>query len=59
VTPAGEALGPGDAIVVPAGGPIQLANLGDGPAELYVAITAGFTGTMARRHHHHPTLGAH
>jgi mannose-6-phosphate isomerase-like protein (cupin superfamily) len=46
VTPDGEKLGPGDAIVVPAGEPIQLSNLGDNPAELYVAITAGFTGTM-------------
>lgn len=47
VTPDGEKLGPGDAIVVPAGEPIQLSNLGDTPAELYVAITAGFTGTLA------------
>jgi mannose-6-phosphate isomerase-like protein (cupin superfamily) len=46
VTPDGEKLGPGDAIVVPAGEPIQLSNLGDTPAELYVAITAGFTGTL-------------
>jgi mannose-6-phosphate isomerase-like protein (cupin superfamily) len=46
VTPDGETLGPGDAIVVPAGEPIQLSNLGDTPAELYVAITAGFTGTL-------------
>jgi mannose-6-phosphate isomerase-like protein (cupin superfamily) len=47
VTPDGETLGPGDAIVVPAGEPIQLSNLGDTQAELYVAITAGFTGTLA------------
>jgi mannose-6-phosphate isomerase-like protein (cupin superfamily) len=47
VTPDGEKLGPGDAIVVPAGEPIQLSNLGDTPAEIYVAITAGFTGTLA------------
>lgn len=46
ITPEGEKLGPGDAIVVPAGEPIQLSNLGDTPAELYVAITAGFTGTL-------------
>jgi mannose-6-phosphate isomerase-like protein (cupin superfamily) len=45
-TPDGEKLGPGDAMVVPAGEPIQLSNLGDTPAELYVAITAGFTGTL-------------
>ncbi|WP_433160606.1 cupin domain-containing protein [Kribbella sp. CA-247076] len=47
VTPDGEKLGPGDAVVVPAGEPIRLTNLGAEPAELYVAITAGFTGTMA------------
>ena len=47
ITPDGEKLGPGDAAVVPAGEPIQLSNLGDSVAELYVAITAGFTGTMA------------
>jgi mannose-6-phosphate isomerase-like protein (cupin superfamily) len=46
ITPDGEKLGPGDAVVVPAGEPIQLSNLGDTPAELYVAITAGFTGTL-------------
>jgi mannose-6-phosphate isomerase-like protein (cupin superfamily) len=46
VTADGEKLGAGDAMVVPAGEPIQLSNLGDTPAELYVAITAGFTGTM-------------
>jgi mannose-6-phosphate isomerase-like protein (cupin superfamily) len=47
VTPDGDKLGPGDAVVVPAGEPIALTNLGEGKAELYVAITAGFTGTMA------------
>jgi mannose-6-phosphate isomerase-like protein (cupin superfamily) len=47
VTPDGEKLEPGDAVVVTAGEPIQLTNLGDGVAELHVAITAGFTGTMA------------
>jgi mannose-6-phosphate isomerase-like protein (cupin superfamily) len=47
LTPDGEKLGPGDAVVVPAGEPIQLSNLGETTAELYVAITAGFTGTMA------------
>lgn len=46
-TPGGETLGAGDAVVVPAGSPIQLVNLGDAPAELYVAIRSGFTGTMA------------
>jgi len=47
ITPDGERLGPGGALVVPAGEPIQLSNLGGTTAELYVAITAGFTGTMA------------
>lgn len=46
-TPGGEPLGPGDAVVVPAGSPIQLVNLGDSPAELHVAIRAGFTATTA------------
>ena len=45
--PGGDALGPGDAVVVPAGAPIQLSNAGDGPAEAFVAITAGFTATTA------------
>lgn len=47
VTPDGEKLGPGDAIVVLAGEPIQLGNVGETTAELYVAIKSGFTGTMA------------
>jgi mannose-6-phosphate isomerase-like protein (cupin superfamily) len=47
VTPGGEVLRAGDAAVVPAGEPIQLVNAGDTPAEVYVAIAAGFTGTMA------------
>jgi mannose-6-phosphate isomerase-like protein (cupin superfamily) len=47
VTADGDKLGPGDAVVVRAGEPVQLANLGETKAELYVAITAGFTGTMA------------
>jgi mannose-6-phosphate isomerase-like protein (cupin superfamily) len=47
LTPDGEKLGPGDAAVVPAGEEIQLCNVGGTDAELYVAITAGFTGTMA------------
>lgn len=47
VTADGDKLGPGDAVVVRAGEPVQLANLGEATAELYVAITAGFTGTMA------------
>jgi mannose-6-phosphate isomerase-like protein (cupin superfamily) len=47
LTPDGEKLGAGDAAVVPAGEAIQIRNLGETEAELYVAITAGFTGTMA------------
>ena len=43
----GEDLGPGDVAIVPAGAPIQLVNAGHTPAELYVAIRAGFTGTLA------------
>src|SRR3712207_2406616 len=43
LTPGGDVLGPGDALVVPAGSPIQLANPGDEPAEAYVAIRAGFS----------------
>lgn len=42
-----EKLGPGDALVVPAGEPIALANLGEDKAELIVAVAAGFTGFMA------------
>ena len=47
ITPDGEKLGPGGAVVVPAGEPISLTNLGEGKAELYIAITAGFTGYLA------------
>ena len=37
----------GDVAVVPAGEPIRLANPGDVPARVHVAITAGFTATAA------------
>lgn len=47
VTPGGPQLGPGDAVVVPAENPIAVVNTGAEPAELYVAIRAGFVGTMA------------
>jgi mannose-6-phosphate isomerase-like protein (cupin superfamily) len=47
LTAGGELLGPGDAAVVPAGSPIEVANPGDEPAQAYVAIRAGFTATMA------------
>ncbi|MEU8221001.1 cupin domain-containing protein [Kribbella sp. NPDC048915] len=43
----GDKLGPGDAVVVTAGEPIALTNLGEDNAELIVAITAGFTGYLA------------
>src|SRR4051794_31500805 len=47
ITPDGEKLPAGDSLIVPAGEPISLTNLGEGHAELQVVITAGFTGTMA------------
>jgi mannose-6-phosphate isomerase-like protein (cupin superfamily) len=47
LTPDGDKLGPGDAVVVPAGELISLSNLGEVKAELIVAVTAGFTGYMA------------
>jgi mannose-6-phosphate isomerase-like protein (cupin superfamily) len=40
-------LDPGDVLVVPAGEPIDVSNPGDTPAEVMVAISAGFTATMA------------
>lgn len=43
----GDPLGPGDAVVVPAGGDIALSNRGGTPAEVVVAVPAGFTATMA------------
>ncbi|MDX6246883.1 MAG: hypothetical protein QOF10_243 [Kribbellaceae bacterium] len=54
VTPDGDKLGPGDAVVVLAGEPIQLSNLGETTAELYVAITAGFTAILADGTHLQP-----
>ncbi|MGW0245720.1 cupin domain-containing protein [Nocardia goodfellowii] len=42
----GQLLGPGDALVVPAGGPIAVGNPGDEPAVAHVAIAAGFQATM-------------
>lgn len=41
----GDVIAAGDASVVPAGTPIQLANAGEGEAELIVSIPAGFTAT--------------
>jgi mannose-6-phosphate isomerase-like protein (cupin superfamily) len=46
VTPDGDPLGPGDAVVVPAGSPIRLANPAAQRAEAIVAIRAGFTAAM-------------
>ena len=43
VTPDGDELHAGDAAIVPAGQPIAVSNLGDTPAEVHVAITAGFS----------------
>jgi mannose-6-phosphate isomerase-like protein (cupin superfamily) len=47
LTPEGAELAAGEAAIVPAGSPIQLANAGEGPAVLHVAIQAGFAATMA------------
>jgi mannose-6-phosphate isomerase-like protein (cupin superfamily) len=46
LTPHGAELRAGDAAIVPAGSPIQLANTGAGPAVLHVAVQAGFSATM-------------
>jgi len=45
--PDGEPVAAGDVAVVPAGQPIQVANVGEGDAEVIVAITAGFTASAA------------
>ena len=42
-----ETLGPGDAVVVPAGEEIQVSNPGAEPAEVIVAIPAGFSAIGA------------
>jgi mannose-6-phosphate isomerase-like protein (cupin superfamily) len=47
LSPDSEPVAAGDVAVVPAGTPIQVANVGDGPAEVIVAIAAGFSATMA------------
>ena len=46
VTEGGETLRAGDAVTVPAGELIAVSNETDEPAEMYVAISAGFTATM-------------
>jgi|SRR5664279_4952517 mannose-6-phosphate isomerase-like protein (cupin superfamily) len=45
--PGGTIARAGDAVVVPAGSSIQLANPGSEPAEVYVAVRAGFTASAA------------
>jgi len=45
--PEAEVVAAGDTAVVPAGAPIQLSNAGDGPAEVVVAIRAGFAARTA------------
>ena len=47
LTPEGAELKAGDAAIVAAGSPIQLANDTEGPAVRHVAIQAGFSATMA------------
>jgi mannose-6-phosphate isomerase-like protein (cupin superfamily) len=47
VTPDGPEVHAGDAVVVPAGSPIQLGNPTDVTAEAFVAIRAGFTAVGA------------
>lgn len=41
-----ERLGPGDAVVVPAGGELQAGNEGSVAAMAWVTTSAGFTATM-------------
>jgi len=45
ISPGGPVLEAGDAVVVPAGSPIQLENPADVPAQVFVAIPSGFTAT--------------
>ena len=45
--PDAEPVSAGDAAVVPAGTPIQVANVGEGEAEVIVAIAARFTASAA------------
>jgi mannose-6-phosphate isomerase-like protein (cupin superfamily) len=47
LTPDAEALNAGDVAVAPAATPIQLCNPRDEPAEVYVAIRAGFVARTA------------
>jgi mannose-6-phosphate isomerase-like protein (cupin superfamily) len=47
LSPDGGSVAAGDVAVVPAGTPIRVANVGDGQAEVVVAIAAGFTASAA------------
>lgn len=47
LAPDGDVASVGDAVVVPAGEPIQLDNAGEGVAVVHVAIKAGFVARMA------------
>lgn len=47
ITPDAAPLKAGDAVVIPAGRPIQPVNEGTVPAEAYVVIQAGFHAKMA------------
>jgi mannose-6-phosphate isomerase-like protein (cupin superfamily) len=58
VTPDGPEVHAGDAVVVPAGSPIQLVNPTDTAAEAFVAIRAGFSAVMADRTTIDPPLWA-
>jgi mannose-6-phosphate isomerase-like protein (cupin superfamily) len=47
IAPDAEPVSAGDVTVVAAGTPIQVANVGEGDAEVVVAIAAGFTACAA------------
>ena len=47
LAPGAEVVEAGDVAVVPAGSPIQVANVGEGEAEAIVAISAGFAASAA------------
>ena len=47
LAPGAEVVEAGDVAVVPAGSPIQVANVGEAEAEAIVAISAGFAASAA------------
>jgi mannose-6-phosphate isomerase-like protein (cupin superfamily) len=47
LVPGAEDIAAGDVAVVPAGQPIQISNVGEGAAEVVVAIAAGFQASAA------------